>query len=156
MSRPLRQTLPFVHQTWTFGLHQKNVRNAMDHLALISRLTGSSSMSVSYCDSCMLDTPTDESVGFLSNACARNRYVGAQRVCPTQNVQGSVVIGIRRVAAIATHELRLIHPVCLLGMPTDIAALAGISGVNRLHSFPGAFCLESEYLKELRPSYVMD
>lgn len=66
------------------------------------------------------------------------------------------MIGVRRVTATATHELGLIHPVCLLGMPTDIAALAGISGVNRLHSFPGAFCLESEYLEELTPSNVMN
>ena len=34
----------------------------------------------------VLDTPTLKSVGFLSNVCARNRYVNTQRVCPTQNV----------------------------------------------------------------------
>ena len=33
-----------------------------------------------------IDTPTLKSVGFLSNVCARNRYVNTQRVCPTQNV----------------------------------------------------------------------
>ncbi|MGY2896254.1 hypothetical protein ACVWZX_004298, partial [Deinococcus sp. UYEF24] len=66
------------------------------------------------------------------------------------------MIGIRCVAATAAHELGLIHPVRLFGMPASVAFLRRIARVNRYHPLSGAFCLESKYLKELTPPNIMD
>ena len=103
-----------------------------------------------------IDTPTDESVGFLSNAWARNPYVDAQRACPAQNVDSRVMVSVHGVSTTPAHETRLTDPVCFLGMPALRTSLRSVAGVNGNYSLSGAFCLESEYLKELTPPNIMD
>lgn len=82
--------------------------------------------------------------------------VMARRDCPSQNVLGGIVVGIRLMAAGHAHKHRLRAPVGLLGVSARMATLRGETRVYADDSPSSIYRFEGEKVEKLTPSNIVN